>query len=85
MDEDELREVIDRLNNLAHYVAQGYELEWHEPQPRGRKGRSREAKRPITFWVLDVGRFDSIGWELMKRAMARRGARWKAPLAGRFE
>ncbi len=75
MDDAERREVIDRLNNIAHYVRDGHPLEWQEPEPRGRKGRSREAKRPITFWVLDVGRFDSIGWELMKRAMERRGGR----------
>ena len=75
MDEAGRREVIARLNNLAHYVAQGYPLEWHEPQPRGRKGPSHEARRTISFTVLDVGRFDSIGWALMKRAMSRRGSR----------
>ncbi len=73
MDDAERREVIAPLNNLAHYVAQGHPLEWHEPQPRGRKGSSHEARRTISFTVLDVRGFDSIGWALMKRAMSKRG------------
>ncbi len=72
MDEAERREIIARLNNLAWYVRKGYPLEFHEPSPRGRKGRSHEALRTISFTVRNVGAFDSIGWDLMKRAMAKR-------------
>ena len=75
MDDDGRHEVIDRLNNLAHYVRAGLPLEWHEPHPRGRKGPSREARRTLTFTVFDVHQFDAIGWELMKRALIRRGRR----------
>lgn len=63
----------------ALFVARVSEGRDHVPATRrqaygatGAQGASCEAKRPITFWVLDVGRFDAIGWELMKRAMARR-------------
>ena len=72
VDDAERREVIARLNNLAHYVAKGYPLEFREPGPRGRKGPSREARRIISFTVLDVGTFDAIGRQLMKRNMRRR-------------
>ncbi len=72
MDEAERREIIARLNNLAWYLRQGYPLQFRELAPRGRKGSSRETQRIISFTVLDVRSFDAIGWELMKRAMARR-------------
>ncbi len=72
MEDVERQEIIARLNNLAWYVRKGYPLEFHEPSPRGRKGRSREALRIITFTVRNVSAFDTIGWDLMKRAMAKR-------------
>ena len=72
MDEAERREVIARLNNLAWYVRKGYPLEFREPSPRGRKGRSHDSRRIISFTVLDVGAFDALGWDLMKRDMRRR-------------
>lgn len=74
MDELQRREIIARLNNLAHYVAKGYPLEFHEPSPRGRKGRSNEALRVISFTVRNVRAFDDMGWNLMKRAMKERGS-----------
>lgn len=36
MDEAEQREIIERLNNLAWYVRNGYPLELHEPESAGR-------------------------------------------------
>lgn len=72
VEDAERQDVIARLNNLAHYIAAGYPLEWHEPSPRGRKGPSHEARRTLSFTVFDVSAFDAIGWELMKREMSRR-------------
>jgi hypothetical protein len=73
MDASERRAVIAALNNLAHYVEQGYPLEWTDPAPRGRKGRDRSAHRYISFKVLNVPAYDRIGWDLMPRSWRRGG------------
>ena len=70
MDEESYRRhAISVLNDLAHYVRGGGAFELDDPTPRGRKGQDRSAHRLITFRVLEVRRFDSLSWELMKRRM----------------
>jgi hypothetical protein len=71
VDEAERRDVIARLRNLAVYIERGHPLEWHDPEPRGRKGRDHNHHRILSFTVLDVAAFDSIGWDLMKRGWRR--------------
>jgi hypothetical protein len=65
-------DMIRRLNALAHYIRQGGEVAWHEPEPRNKKGPDRRAVRHITISVANPGRLDHIAWQLMLRDMRQR-------------
>src|SRR5688572_1666685 len=49
MEASERHAIIAALNNLAHYVEQGYPLEWTDPAPRA--GRAATAKRTHVYCV----------------------------------
>ena len=72
MEPSKQREAIRLLRNLAAYVMAGGELEYRDPEPRGRKGPDRSARRIISFTVHEVRRFDAIGWALWKRSLRTR-------------
>jgi hypothetical protein len=58
-------DLILDLRALATYVRRGGEVEWNEPDVRGKKGPDRAARRMVSVVIRSPARFDAIRWKLM--------------------
>ena len=72
MDDEQRRRLFNALDDIAKYVHAGGEVEYKEPEPRGRKGMDRSVHRIVSFTVFEPARFDALRWRGLDARWAER-------------